>query len=191
MPKKGTTEAKPTAPATTSVEEEEKEEEEEELPLNNPAEPEDDSTDDLSEDDDEGDLNYYEAFGKGLLRSGHFDLGEEVDPEKVEWTEETFLEMLDTTVNNKAWKQLEDIAVEAYGNESIELIKDLFINKVPVNQYLAKYNEQVNLENVDMTNATNQELVFKEYLSRTGLDEEEVEEQLDYAIKTGKLESFS
>jgi hypothetical protein len=191
LPKKGTTEAKPTAPATTSVEEEEKEEEEEELPLNNPAEPEDDSTNDLSEDDDEGDLNYYEAFGKGLLRSGHFDLGEEVDPEQVEWTEETFLEMLDTTVNNKAWKQLEDIAVEAYGNEGIELIKDLFINKVPVNQYLAKYNEQVNLENVDMTNATNQELVFKEYLSRTGLDEEEVEEQLDYAIKTGKLESFS
>jgi len=152
-------------------------------------EEEDDSTDDLEDDSDE--INYYEAFGKGLLRSGHFDLGEEVNPDEIEWTEESFLEMMSATVENKAWKQLEEIAVEAYGQEGIELVKDLFINKVPVQQYLSKYNEQIALENVDLTNSQNQEAIFREYLSRTGLDADEIEEQLEYAIKTNKLENFS
>ena len=71
------------------------------------------------------------------------------------------------------------------------LVKDLFINKVPVQQYLAKYNEQLGLENIDMTNPQNQEAIFREYLSRTGLDADEVEEQLEYAVKTNKLENFS
>jgi hypothetical protein len=152
----------------------------------------DSNADDLGDDtDDSDDINYYEAFGKGLLRSGHFDLGDEVDPDQVEWTEETFLEMMSTTVENKAWKQLEDIALEAYGEEGIELVKDLFINKVPVQQYLSKYNEQLVLENIDLTNSQNQEAIFREYLTRTGLDADEVDEQLEYAIKTNKLEAFS
>jgi hypothetical protein len=99
--------------------------------------------------------------------------------------------MMSATVENKAWKQLEEIATEAYGQEGLELVKDLFINKVPVQQYLAKYNEQVALENVDLTNPQNQEAIFREYLSRTGLDADEIEEQLEYAVKTNKLENFS
>ena len=166
----------------------------EEVVPDNPLEDEEEEAapqaDALAGEDDE-DVNYYEAFGKGLLRSGHFDLGEEIDPDQVEWTEESFLEMMSTTVENKAWKQLEEIATEAYGQEGIELVKDLFINKVPVQQYLAKYNEQVALENVDLTNPQNQEAIFREYLSRTGLDADEIEEQLEYAVKTNKLENFS
>jgi hypothetical protein len=149
------------------------------------------SQDDLADDDDGEEINYYEAFGKGLLRSGHFDLGEEVDPDQIEWTENTFLELMSTTVENKAWKQLEDIAIDAHGQEGIDLVKDLFINKVPVQQYLAKYNEQIALENLDLTNSQTQEAVFREYLSRTGLDQEEIDEQLEYAVKTNKLENFS
>lgn len=178
---------KPEAPAPTPPQPEEEEEEESKSSASQPSE---DALDDASEDDSE-DINYYEAFGKGLLRSGHFDLGEDVDPDQVEWTEETFLDMMSATVENKAWKQLEEIALEAYGQEGIELVKDLFINRVPVHQYLSKFNEQVGLENIDLSNTQNQEAIFREYLSRTGLDEDEIEEQLEYAIKTNKLENFS
>jgi hypothetical protein len=73
----------------------------------------------------------------------------------------------------------------------LELVKDLFINKVPVQTYLSKYNEQLALENIDLTDQRNQEAIFREYLSRTGLDQDEVEEQLEYALKTNKLETFS
>jgi hypothetical protein len=184
LPMGGQKPAEPTPPTPKpdAAQADELEDEEEE-----PAVPE---ADDLADEDDE-EINYYEAFGKGLMRSGHFDLGEEVNPDEVEWTEESFLEMMSATVENKAWKQLEEIATEAYGPEGIELVKDLFINKVPVQQYLSKYNEQVALENVDLTNTQNQEAIFREYLSRTGLDAEEIEEQLEYAVKTNKLENFS
>jgi hypothetical protein len=175
-----TPEANP--PTPTNTPDPADEEEEDEVPANDLEDDADDNSDDI---------NYYEAFGKGLLRSGHFDLGEDVNPDEVEWTEESFLEMMSTTVENKAWKQLEEIALEAYGQEGIELVRDLFINKVPVQQYLSKYNEQVALENIDMTNPQNQEAIFREYLSRTGLDADEVEEQLEYAVKTNKLENFS
>jgi len=169
-------------PTPTNLPDPIEEDEEEEAPANDLEDDADDNSDDI---------NYYEAFGKGLLRSGHFDLGEDVDPDQVEWTEESFLEMMSATVENKAWKQLEEIALEAYGQEGIELVRDLFINKVPVQQYLSRYNEQVALENIDMTNPQNQEAIFREYLSRTGLDADEVEEQLEYAVKTNKLENFS
>ena len=175
-----TPEANP--PTPTNTPDPADEEEEDEVPANDLEDDADDNSDDI---------NYYEAFGKGLLRSGHFDLGEDVNPDEVEWTEESFLEMMSATVENKAWKQLEEIALEAYGQEGIELVRDLFINKVPVQQYLSKYNEQVALENIDMTNPQNQEAIFREYLSRTGLDADEVEEQLEYAVKTNKLENFS
>jgi hypothetical protein len=98
---------------------------------------------------------------------------------------------MSTTIENKAWKQLEDIALEAYGQEGIEIIKDLFINKVPVQSYLSKFNEQVELENVDLGDPRNQEAIFREYLYRTGLDQDEVEEQLEYANKTGKLVNYA
>jgi len=167
------------------------EEEEPEVidPLKNEEEEEEEPAEE--EEEEEGDLNYYEAFGKGLIRSGHLDLGEDVDPDQIEWTEESFLEAMSTTIENKAWKQLEDIALEAYGQEGIELIKDLFINKVPVQSYLSKFNEQVELENVDLGDPRNQEAIFREYLYRTGLDQDEVEEQLEYANKTGKLVNYA
>lgn len=176
-----------TPPADSSTEDDDDEDDD---GGNNPADSQEPEGNDDLEDDSE-DINYYEAFGKGLLKSGHFDLGEEIDPEQIEWTEESFLEMMSATVENKAWKQLEDIATEAYGQEGIELVKDLFINRVPVQQYLSKFNEQVALENVDLTNPQNQEAIFREYLSRTGLDQDEIDEQLEYAVKTNKLENFS
>jgi hypothetical protein len=176
------------AASTTSTEENQDDNDDDDDKL--PADPQEPEGDDALEDDSE-DINYYEAFGKGLLKAGHFDLGEEIDPDQIEWTEESFLDMMSATVENKAWKQLEDIATEAYGQEGLELVKDLFINKVPVQQYLSKFNEQIALENVDLTNTQNQEAIFREYLSRTGLDQDEIEEQLEYAVKTNKLENFS
>jgi len=166
------------------------EEEEPEVidPLKNEEEEEEEPAE---EEEEEGDLNYYEAFGKGLIRSGHLDLGEDVDPDQIEWTEESFLEAMSTTIENKAWKQLEDIALEAYGQEGIEIIKDLFINKVPVQSYLSKFNEEMELESVDLGDPRNQEAIFREYLYRTGLDQDEVEEQLEYANKTGKLVNYA
>ena len=109
LPKDEEDEEKKKSPIETS------DEEEDDKPTVYPLEEEEtesnEEVDESSEDDDD-EFNYYEAFGKGLLRSGHFDLGEEVNPDEIEWTEESFIEMMNTTIENKAWKQLEDIALK-------------------------------------------------------------------------------
>lgn len=165
---------KPPAPkAPEPVEEEEEEEEEEEV--------------DLEGDDDEEE-NYFEIFGKGLAKAGMLDVA---DDEDIEWNEQTFLAKMSETIEDRAWNQLEEMAVETYGEAGVQMIEDIFINKVPVQEYLQRFaNEQI-VENVDLSVEENQERVFRLYLAKTGMDEDEIQDQLNYARDNDRLEAYS
>lgn len=165
---------KPPAPkAPEPVEEEEEEEEEEEV--------------DLEGDDDEEE-NYFEIFGKGLVKAGMLDVA---DDEDIEWNEQTFLAKMSETIEDRAWNQLEEMAVETYGEAGVQMIEDIFINKVPVQEYLQRFaNEQI-VENVDLSVEENQERVFRLYLAKTGMDEDEIQDQLNYARDNDRLEAYS
>jgi len=164
----------PPAPkAPEPVEEEEEEEEEEEV--------------DLEGDDDEEE-NYFEIFGKGLAKAGMLDVA---DDEDIEWNEQTFLAKMSETIEDRAWNQLEEMAVETYGEAGVQMIEDIFINKVPVQEYLQRFaNEQI-VENVDLSVEENQERVFRLYLAKTGMDEDEIQDQLNYARDNDRLEAYS
>lgn len=153
-----------------------------------PEEEEEDADAALEDDDDEDVENYFEVFGKGLAKVGLLDVE---DGEEVEWNEETFLEKMEESIQSRAWGQLEELATETYGEDGVKLIEDIFINKVPVQDYLRMFaNEQV-VENVDLENADNQEQVLRVYLSKTGMDADEIEDQVQYAINNDRLESYA
>jgi len=161
----------PPAPKTPEPEEEEEEEEEEV---------------DLDTDDEEE--NYFEIFGKGLAKAGMLDVA---DDEDIEWNEQTFLAKMNETIEDRAWNQLEEMAVETYGEAGVQMIEDIFINKVPVQEYLQRFaNEQI-VENVDLSVEENQERVFRLYLAKTGMDEDEIQDQLNYARDNDRLEAYS
>jgi dihydroneopterin aldolase len=163
----------PVPKAPEPVEEEEEEEEEEEV--------------DLEGDDDEEE-NYFEIFGKGLVKAGMLDVA---DDEDIEWNEQTFLAKMSETIEDRAWNQLEEMAVETYGEAGVQMIEDIFINKVPVQEYLQRFaNEQI-VENVDLSVEENQERVFRLYLAKTGMDEDEIQDQLNYARDNDRLEAYS
>jgi len=164
----------PPAPkAPEPVEEEEEEEEEEEVNL---------------EGDDDEEENYFEIFGKGLAKAGMLDVA---DDEDIEWNEQTFLAKMSETIEDRAWNQLEEMAVETYGEAGVQMIEDIFINKVPVQEYLQRFaNEQI-VENVDLSVEENQERVFRLYLAKTGMDEDEIQDQLNYARDNDRLEAYS
>ena len=164
----------PPAPkAPEPVEEEEEEEEEEEVNL---------------EGDDDEEENYCEIFGKGLAKAGMLDVA---DDEDIEWNEQTFLAKMSETIEDRAWNQLEEMAVETYGEAGVQMIEDIFINKVPVQEYLQRFaNEQI-VENVDLSVEENQERVFRLYLAKTGMDEDEIQDQLNYARDNDRLEAYS
>lgn len=162
----------PKPPAPT--EEEDEEEEEEEV--------------DLDDEDENGEENYFEVFGKGLVKAGMLNVEE---GEEIEWNEQTFLAKMNETIEDRAWNQLEELATETYGEAGVQMIEDIFINKVPVQEYLQMFSNEQVVENVDLSVEGNQERVFRLYLAKTGMDEDEIEDQLNYARDNDRLEAYA
>jgi hypothetical protein len=153
-----------------------------------PEESEEEDEVNLEDDEDEDVENYFEVFGKGLAKVGLLDVE---DGEEVEWNEETFLQKMEESIQSRAWGQLEELATETYGEAGVKLIEDIFINKVPVEDYLKMFSNEQLVENVDLDNADNQEQVLRIYLSKTGMDADEVEDQVQYAINNDRLEAYA
>lgn len=151
------------------------EEEEEEVNLEN-------------DEDEEGDENQFEIFANGLIQAGMLNVEE---GEEIEWNEQTFLAKMNDTIEDKAWNQLEQLATETYGEAGVQMIEDIFINKVPVQEYLQKFSNEQIVENVDLSVEANQERVFRLYLAKTGMDEDEIQDQLNYARDNDRLEAYS
>jgi hypothetical protein len=75
------------------------------------------------------------------------------------------------------------------GEEGVRVIEDLFINKVPVHQYLASFQQQQSLEELDMSNERNQVELVRYYLrSVVGEDESEISDQIEYMRSNETLE---
>ena len=150
------------------------------------AEDEDEEEYEESEESEEGDEaeeeNPFAVFAKGLAEVGRLVLDEDEDPDQINWDEETFIEKFDETVDNSAWSRLEELATEAMGEEGVRIIEDLFINKVPVHQYLASFQQQQSFENIDLSNERAQAAVVDYYLrSVVGeTDEAEIADQINY-----------
>lgn len=154
-----------------------------------PAEEEEEEEVNLEDDEDEeGEENQFEVFAKGLIQAGMLNVEE---GEEVEWNEQTFLAKMNDTIEDKAWNQLEQLATETYGEAGVQMIEDIFINKVPVQEYLQKFSNEQIVENVDLSVEANQERVFRLYLAKTGMDEEEITDQLNYARDNDRLEAYS
>ena len=111
--------------------------------------------------------------------------------EEIEWNEQTFLAKMNETIEDRAWNQLEELATETYGEAGVQMIEDIFINKVPVQEYLQKFSNEQVVENVDLSVEGNQERVFRLYLAKTGMDEDEIQDQLNYARDNDRLEAYS
>jgi len=142
----------------------------------------------LEDDDDDEDINYFEVFGKGLAKAGLLDAE---DVENQEWTEESFLNKMSKTIEKRAWDTLEELATETYGEAGVKLVEDIFINKVPIQQYLQMFNNEQIVENVDLNSEINQERVVRLYLAKTGMDEDEIEDQLTFAKDNDRLGSYA
>ena len=141
------------------------------------------------EEEESGEENPFAIFAKGLAKVGRLVLDEDEDPEKIQWDEEKFIEKFDETVDNSAWSRLEELATEAMGEEGVKVIEDLFINKVPVHQYLASFQQQQSLEELDMSNERNQVELVRYYLrSVVGEDESEIADQIEYMRSNETLE---
>ena len=166
-------------------------EESEELPDESEDSEEYEDDDIIDEDDSDDDVNYFEVFGKGLAKAGILEFEENENPENLDWSEETFLKKMNDSIEKKAWDTLEEIAMETYGEDGVKMVEDIFINKVPIHEYLKMFNNEQVVDNIDLNNPGNQERVFRLYLAKTGMEEDEIEDQLNYARDNDRLFSYA
>jgi hypothetical protein len=151
---------------------------------------EDEESEESEEGDETEEENPFAIFAKGLAEVGRLVLDEDEDPDQINWDEETFIEKFDETVDNSAWSRLEELATDAMGEEGIRIIEDLFINKVPVHQYLASFQQQQSFEDIDLSNERAQVAIVDYYLrSVVGeTDEDEIADQINYMKNNETLE---
>jgi len=160
-----------------------------ETPTEEIEEETEETTDEVEDGDEEESDNPFEVFAKGLIQAGMLDIDEE--GEKVEWSEETFISTMEETIDNRMWGRLEELASETYGEAGVKLVEDIFINKVPIPEYLQMFNNEQSVDSVDLSDEGNQERVFRLYLAKTGMDEDEIEDQLAYARDNDRLEAYA
>jgi hypothetical protein len=160
-------------------------------PTPEPEEEEEEEEENIDDDGDEDESdNPFEVFAKGLAQAGILDLEDE-ENQVTEWDEKNFIDVMEKTVDNKMWAKMEELAMETYGEAGVKLIEDIFINKVPVPEYLQMFSNEQTVENVDISDENNQERIFRLYLAKTGMDDDEIEDQLAYARDNDRLASYA
>lgn len=130
--------------------------------------------------------NQFEAFSKGLVKLGLFS--EEGDLPK---TGEEFAERFNKEKQQGATDWLNDFLSAKHGEEGTDLFKAIFVDGVDPREYFSVHNENLELQDLDMTNDLNQKKVFREFYKRLNWDETKIEAKLQKSIDYGDLESDS
>lgn len=141
--------------------------------------------------DDDSDFDAFKEFGKALAKGGVLLLEDGEDAEKIEWNQDVFMEKFESTIETKAFELIENLALERHGEEGIQMIKDILINGVSIPQYLSRFQQEIDLEDVDLSDEGNKIAVMREYLARTGVDEDEAEDRIKFAVDNDKLDEYA
>jgi hypothetical protein len=141
--------------------------------------------------DDDSDFDAFKEFGKALAKGGVLLLEDGEDAEKIDWNQDVFMEKFESTIETKAFELIENLALERHGEEGIQMIKDILINGVSIPQYLSRFQQEIDLEDVDLSDEGNKIAVMREYLARTGVDEDEAEDRIKFAVDNDKLDEYA
>lgn len=141
--------------------------------------------------DDDSDFDAFKEFGKALAKGGVLLLEDGEDAEKIDWNQDVFMEKFESTIETKAFELIENLALERHGEEGIQMIKDILINGASIPQYLSRFQQEIDLEDVDLSDEGNKIAVMREYLARTGVDEDEAEDRIKFAVDNDKLDEYA
>lgn len=123
----------------------------------------------------------FAELGKGLVELNKLSPLEE----GVEWNQDTFLQALDSQIENGAQELLSSYIENIPEGE--QLFKALFIDKVNPSSYLKLQNEILDYAKVDLGTEVNQEKILTKYLELQGNDGEQINEFIEFYKDKGTL----
>jgi hypothetical protein len=92
-------------------------------------------------------------------------------------TPDEFKQLFDDQGQKKATKWLDGF-LGRFGDNYKEMFQAVFVNGVDPNDYLPVYSEVQSLENMDLSDASNQEIIVREYYTRAGWDRDKIERKI-------------
>lgn len=140
--------------------------------------------DESQEDDKESDFNPFESLAKDLVDLGMWELEEgETAPNSPEDFKEKWVKENSKQINF----QIQNFISQKHGDEGMDMFKAIFVNGVPPQEYLERYTKIESLSNLDISNESNQEKVYRTYYKQLEWEDEDIEENLQKLKDYGDL----
>lgn len=137
-------------------------------------------------DQDDDDDNTFNLLAKNLYELGIFNKLDDEDEEIN--TPEDFKEQWIKQLTAQSNSQIYNFLTDKHGEEGVELFNSLFVNGVDPKEYLSKYTEIQSLENIDLTEESTQEQVYKTYYKKLGWAEDKISKKIQKLKDYGELE---
>jgi hypothetical protein len=128
-------------------------------------------------DDETSDTSEYSELSKGLFKSGIWNRDDDEDADYFPETEEDFIERFQYEGQKMANGYISQVATR-HGEEAKELFDAVFIQGVPVKEFVNKWQESQDFKAMDMTDEGNQERVVRTAYEQQGIPVERITEKI-------------
>lgn len=122
-------------------------------------------------------LTEYAQLSEGLFKSGIWNRDEDEDPDFYPESEEDFIERWNYESQKMANGYVSQLAGR-YGEEAQQLFDAVFINGVPVKDYVSKWQESQDFKSMDMQDESNQERVVRAFLEQQGVPDNKITDKI-------------
>lgn len=143
-------------------------------------------SDEDEEEDKEAEVNQFEALSKELYNVGVFSQEEGEEP-KIAKDANEFLALFNEEKQKGATTWLENF-LSRFGEDRRDMFDAIFVSGADPKQYLSTFNEIESLENLSLTEESNQERVVRTYYKRAGLADDKIQAKIDKLKSYGDLE---
>lgn len=138
------------------------------------------------EEEEESD-DTFNKLSKNLFELGIFNKLEDEEDVVIN-TPEEFKERWVKELTVQSNSQIYNFLVDKHGEEGVELFNSIFVNGVDPKDYLSKYAEIQSLKEVDLTDESTQEQVYKSYYKRLGFADDKISKKIQKLKDYGELE---
>lgn len=129
----------------------------------------------------------FNKLSKNLFELGIFNKLEDEEDVVIN-TPEEFKERWVKELTVQSNSQIYNFLVDKHGEEGVELFNSIFVNGVDPKDYLSKYTELQSLREVDLTEESTQEQVYKAYYKRLGFADDKIAKKIQKLKDYGELE---
>lgn len=129
----------------------------------------------------------FNKLSKNLFELGIFNKLEDEEDVVIN-TPEEFKERWVKELTVQSNSQIYNFLVDKHGEEGVEVFNSIFVNGVAPKDYLSKYAEIQSLKEVDLTDESTQEQVYKTYYKRLGFADDKIAKKIQKLKDYGELE---